>query len=194
MTVATEATGPRGRPRNHPPLFKSPESTDVGSVDVAATLPRPRDAFENLRLCFVLSFFGSRGHPLGPADVARLDEGGHAVAVLPAGLELDLVGLTEEPQGDVAARSAAVDRLDRRLVVGSGRSASTSPRLRRSSGLMNSVAASTSRHRAPHRTPSRGHARCRCPSASVDGAPELPRPSIPGKARNVASPLTRLGR
>ena len=59
---------------------------------------------------------GLGGGPFRPADVARLDERRLAVAVLPARLELDLVRLAQEPEGDIAARSAALDRFDRRLV------------------------------------------------------------------------------
>ena len=85
-----------------------------------------------------------RGHPFRPAQVAGLDERGLAVTVLPPGLELDLVGLADEPEDDVVARSAMVDGDDLDSFEGSGSRASTSPRFRRSSGLMCSVARSMS--------------------------------------------------
>src|SRR5450759_3430613 len=51
------------------------------------------------------------------AQVARLDDRRPAVARLPASLDQDLIGLTDEPKDDGVARpAAAIDRVDGRFV------------------------------------------------------------------------------
>src|SRR5450756_1420323 len=53
------------------------------------------------------------------AQVARLDDRRPAVALLPASLDQDLIGLADEPKDNgVAGAAAAVDRVDGRLVRG----------------------------------------------------------------------------
>ena len=108
--------------------------------------------------------------PFRPADVARLDERRLAVAVLPSGLELDLVRLAEEPEQRRCSRirSARPTRPSTRSSAAAGgraprRGCAAAP------GSCTRSRPRRSRHRAPHRTPWRGHERYRCPSRSPLG-------------------------
>src|SRR5207237_2018556 len=55
---------------------------------------------------------GLLGHSRRPAQVARLDDLRLAVAVLPAGLDLDLVCFADETMDDVEAGAGPLDPLD----------------------------------------------------------------------------------
>src|SRR5262245_32029446 len=65
-----------------------------------------------------LALLGLLLRPGSLAQVARLDHRRPAIAILPARLDLDLVGLADEPQDRVVAGPAVVDRFDGRLVRG----------------------------------------------------------------------------